>query len=223
MKRTGVATAEAAVELARQVSATSGLRFDGLMGYEGHTLMIADPAEKRAAIAAAIGKLLQARDLVEAAGLEMPDHLGRRLRLVPVHRRHRRDHRNPGRRRHLRLPVLHAGLPRHGPSARDLGSGHRRQPALPRSGHPRHRPEVDQPAPNSPVLRDYPDCRVIGLSAEHATIAVDAAKSICKLEKKCTSFRVIAILLSCSTIACSAFVEGRVEAVWDLLGRGRLQ
>ncbi len=40
----------AAVELARHVSATSGLRFDGLMGYEGHTLMIPDPAEKRSAI-----------------------------------------------------------------------------------------------------------------------------------------------------------------------------
>ena len=69
MKRTGVATAEAAVALARQVSATPGLRFDGLMGYEGHTLMIDDPAEKRAAIASAIGRLLETRDLVEAAGL----------------------------------------------------------------------------------------------------------------------------------------------------------
>ena len=69
MKRTGVSTPEAAVELARLVSASSGLRFDGLMGYEGHTLMIADPAEKRAASPRRIGRLLGARDLVEAAGL----------------------------------------------------------------------------------------------------------------------------------------------------------
>ena len=56
MKRTGVATPRPRSTLARLVSATSGLRFDGLMGYEGHTLMIADPAEKRAAVAAAIGQ-----------------------------------------------------------------------------------------------------------------------------------------------------------------------
>ena len=57
----GVRLAEAAVALARQVSATPGLRFDGLMGYEGHTLMIDDPAAKRAAIGEAIGRLLDAR------------------------------------------------------------------------------------------------------------------------------------------------------------------
>src|SRR5437763_803742 len=68
MHRTGVASAGAAVTLARQVSSTPGLRFDGLMGYEGHTLLIADPAEKRAAIIAAIGHLLEARDAVEADG-----------------------------------------------------------------------------------------------------------------------------------------------------------
>ena len=58
MKRTGVATGAAAVTLARHVSVTPGLRFDGLMGYEGHTLMIADPTEKRAAITSAIADAL---------------------------------------------------------------------------------------------------------------------------------------------------------------------
>jgi D-serine deaminase-like pyridoxal phosphate-dependent protein len=70
MNRTGVAMPEAALELARLVSRTPGLRFDGLMGYEGHTLMIADPAEKRAAVAAAIDRLLRARDLIAADGLD---------------------------------------------------------------------------------------------------------------------------------------------------------
>ncbi len=46
MKRTGVATARAAVELARLVSSTSGLRFDGLMGYEGQYLDDPRPALK---------------------------------------------------------------------------------------------------------------------------------------------------------------------------------
>ena len=70
MNRTGVAGPEAAVALCRQVSTTSGLRLDGLMGYEGHTLMIPDPAEKREAVAAAIARLLDARDQVQADGMK---------------------------------------------------------------------------------------------------------------------------------------------------------
>ena len=38
------------------------------MGYEGHTLMIADPIEKRAAVASAIARLLHTRNQVAAAG-----------------------------------------------------------------------------------------------------------------------------------------------------------
>ena len=80
MKRTGVPTAKDALMLCRQISASPGLRFDGLMGYEGHTLMIADPGEKRAAIASAIAKLLETRDLAEqratVAGSSPPADLG---------------------------------------------------------------------------------------------------------------------------------------------------
>src|SRR5436305_337035 len=66
MKRCGVATPAAAASLAARVAETPGLRFDGVMGYEGHTLLIADPDAKRAAIAGAIGRLIAARDAVEA-------------------------------------------------------------------------------------------------------------------------------------------------------------
>ncbi len=69
MGRTGVGSAEAAVELARRVARTAGLRFDGLMGYEGHTLFITDKEEKRRVIGQAIGRLIEAKRMVEAAGL----------------------------------------------------------------------------------------------------------------------------------------------------------
>src|SRR5262249_33139954 len=68
MKRCGVGSAEAAVALARRVSESEGLRFDGLMGYEGHTLMIEDPGAKRAAIQEAIGRLLHAKRTARDAG-----------------------------------------------------------------------------------------------------------------------------------------------------------
>jgi D-serine deaminase-like pyridoxal phosphate-dependent protein len=46
MHRTGVADLQTAVRLAERVVATPGLRFDGVMGYEGHTLQIADVEKK---------------------------------------------------------------------------------------------------------------------------------------------------------------------------------
>ena len=134
--------------LCRQISASPGLRFDGLMGYEGHTLMIADPAEKRAAIASAIAKLLETRDLAEPRAT-VPNHLRWRIGIVPVHGRYRRSYRDSGRWGDLRLPVLHPMCQVEGPPPCDQRSGDRCQPPCPRSSHPRHRPEVDQPAPNS--------------------------------------------------------------------------
>src|SRR3954468_7618864 len=68
MGRCGVSSPEAALALVRLVDRADGLRFDGLMGYEGHTLMIEDPDAKRAAIDEAIGRLLDAKDYVEQAG-----------------------------------------------------------------------------------------------------------------------------------------------------------
>ena len=70
MRRTGVPDAQSALALARKVSRTQGLRLEGLMGYEGHALMIADPVEKRAAIGQAIGRLIEAREAIEGDGLE---------------------------------------------------------------------------------------------------------------------------------------------------------
>lgn len=69
MRRCGVASAESAVALAKEVAGTPGLRFDGLMGYEGHTLYEPDPAVKRAAVSEAIGRLVRAVEAVEASGL----------------------------------------------------------------------------------------------------------------------------------------------------------
>ena len=208
MKRTGVATAEAAVELARLVSTTPGLRFDGLMGYEGHTLMIPDPAEKRAAIATAIGRLLQARDAVSRppgcnAGSSRP--------AAPAP---------------ISTPPTFPGI-----TEIQAGGGIFACQYYTQVCHVKgHRPAspllatvVSRPAPDRaildigqksvsqhqtpPVLRDYPDCRVIGLSAEHADDRSSIRNTRCESEKRCTSFPVIAILLLYSTIGCWGFVR----------------
>jgi len=69
MGRCGVQPGEAALTLARLLDRASGVRFDGLQGYEGHAVMIADAEERRRAAREAMGRLVEARELIERAGL----------------------------------------------------------------------------------------------------------------------------------------------------------
>lgn len=67
MHRAGVEPGAETVTLAQQISATPGVRLAGLMSWEGHTLEHQDPERKRAGIESAIGALTataqQCRDL----------------------------------------------------------------------------------------------------------------------------------------------------------------
>jgi D-serine deaminase-like pyridoxal phosphate-dependent protein len=222
MKRAGVATVEAAAELAQLVSLTPGLRFDGLMGYEGHTLMIADPTEKRAAIATAIGKLLSARDIVQAQG--------RKCRIISA-----------GGSGSYQLTADIAGITEvqagggifacryYTEACRVIGHC----PAISVLATVVSRPYTDRAILDigqksvsqhqaSPVLRDYPDCRVIGLSAEHATVALAPGAGLRIGEKLhvIPGYSDFTFVLHNRVLG---YREGRVVAVWDLLGRGCLQ
>lgn len=69
MNRCGVDTPEEALELAKQVEKAKGLRFMGLQGYEGHVVMVPDFEERKAAVLRDMQRLLEARQMVEKAGL----------------------------------------------------------------------------------------------------------------------------------------------------------
>ena len=73
-----------------------------------------------------------------------------------------------------------------------------------------------------PILRDYPNCRVTGLSAEHATIAVDSQNDLPIGEKVhvIPGYSDFTFVLHDRVLGLR---HGRVEAVWELLGRGKLQ
>jgi D-serine deaminase-like pyridoxal phosphate-dependent protein len=222
MKRTGVNTVPAAVDLARQVSATPGLRFDGLMGYEGHTLMIPDRADKRAAIAIAIGKLLQTRDAVEAAGVHC------RIVSAGGSGSYQYTALIPG------ITEIQAGggifacqyyttvcgVTGHRPAVTVLATVVSRPTAERAILDIGHKSVSQHRCP--PVFRDHPGCSIIGLSAEHATVALEPTAKLEIGEK-------VHILPGYSdfTFVLHDRVLGlfrdRVAAVWDLLGRGRLQ
>jgi D-serine deaminase-like pyridoxal phosphate-dependent protein len=222
MRRTGVPDAQAALALARKVSQTQGLRFEGLMGYEGHTLMIADPPEKRAAVAQAIGRLLEARRAVEADGLECRiisaggtgtyQYTADIAGITEVQagggifacRYYTDACRVTG---HLpALTLLATVVSRPAPDRAILDIGQKSV-----SGYR-----------NPPILRDYPDCSIASLSAEHATVEVAPGVSL-KIGEK---LHVIPGYSDFTFVLHDRVLghrKGRVESSWELHGRGRLQ
>ena len=68
MQRAGVPPGEATVELAKQVVATEGLTFKGLMAWEGHATRLAGE-EKQIAVETAVGLLVETVALCRQAGL----------------------------------------------------------------------------------------------------------------------------------------------------------
>ncbi len=69
MERCGVPPGQAVVTLAEHVARSAPLRFAGVMGWEGQTVAIPDPATKREAIAAAVERLTDSAARCRAAGL----------------------------------------------------------------------------------------------------------------------------------------------------------
>jgi len=69
LNRCGVEPGAPCLELARQVAALPGLRFEGLMGYEGHTVMIPDMGERRKAAEESMAKLVGSAELLRQNGL----------------------------------------------------------------------------------------------------------------------------------------------------------
>ena len=69
MGRCGVRPGEEAVALAEKVVAAPELRFDGLMGYEGHLVLVADPSERATKVREALAPLGDTCALLADAGI----------------------------------------------------------------------------------------------------------------------------------------------------------
>ena len=69
LNRCGVGPGEPALQLAREVLASPGLIFRGLMGYEGHVVLLPDPEKRKQMGQAAMEKLVGTRRLLERNGI----------------------------------------------------------------------------------------------------------------------------------------------------------
>lgn len=72
MNRAGIEPGEAAVELARRIASLKHVRFGGVMTWEGHTLGIADPVEREAAVHSSLKPVLETVRSIRDAGIEVP-------------------------------------------------------------------------------------------------------------------------------------------------------
>ena len=72
MQRAGVLPGKPAVELAKRVAELPGIDFAGIMGYEGHLLLIEDQGEKAARICAALAQLVETAERIRAVGIACP-------------------------------------------------------------------------------------------------------------------------------------------------------
>src|SRR5205807_868457 len=70
MARTGVQPGQSAVELARRVNDLPGIELVGVMGYEGHLLLVENREEKAAKIRAALAQLVETAEQISAAGMK---------------------------------------------------------------------------------------------------------------------------------------------------------
>jgi D-serine deaminase-like pyridoxal phosphate-dependent protein len=71
MGRCGVAPRRPALELARLVAASPGLRFEGLQGYEGHCVDLRDENERVEKTRQSLKLLVETRRLIESSGLRV--------------------------------------------------------------------------------------------------------------------------------------------------------
>jgi len=72
LNRCGVPPGKPALRLAETVAASKGLSFEGLMGYEGHAVLVKSLAERRGLCNRALGSLIATKELLESNGLEAP-------------------------------------------------------------------------------------------------------------------------------------------------------
>lgn len=72
LDRVGVSPGRETLELAQKIERLQGVKFAGLMGYEGHLLQIVDPAEKERKIRGAMQVLVECKEQLLRSGIACP-------------------------------------------------------------------------------------------------------------------------------------------------------
>lgn len=223
LNRVGTAPGAATVALAKQIAATPGLTFSGIMGYEGHLLTIADVEDKQRQIHAALEHLITTQRLLIDAGLPCPivSCAGTGSYLISIT--------HPG------ITEVQAG------GAIFMDAFYRKKCQVPDLGYALTVPVtvVGRPAPDraiidagrktlnieveTPFVLGREDIQVKRLSAEHGELQLAPSAQGLKIGDRLSLVPGYADLTVTLHDRFHCFRDGRLEGVWPVEARGRLQ
>ncbi len=223
LNRAGVEP-EAAVELGKRIDQSPGITLAGIMGYEGHLLTLEDPEEKASKIREALALLVSVRDRFSEAGLPCPivsaggtgsyattiscpgvtELQAGGLIFMDAFYRYRCHVTGFG--NALKLYVTIVSRPAPGRAIVDAGR---------KSHHADHHPSL--------VVGWEEHARFQRLSAEHGELELDGPAQKLRIGDR---LEIIPGYSDLTNVLHNEFYgirNGKLEVIWPLVGRGRLQ
>jgi D-serine deaminase-like pyridoxal phosphate-dependent protein len=223
MNRTGINPGSDALELACAIERLPGLRLAGIMGYEGHVMRMSDPDEKQRVIRESLGILDQSRkqflqaglccDIVSAGGTGSLSYAA----VAPGITELQSGGGIFGDPFYTKMP----GVSGYEPALTVLCTVVSR-PALDRAVLDAGRKAITAES-HPPLVKDYTDARVTMHSAEHIVLELGPESRNLKIGDQ---IELIVGYADFTTLLHEEFLcfrGNRLEAIWPVVGRGRLQ
>ena len=223
LDRVGVSPGRDTLELARAINELEGVSLAGIMGYEGHLLQVSDQNEKLERINEAMSVLVECHDQIIDAGIlcEIVSaggtgsyqitsgcpgitelQAGGGIFADPMYQENC----------HLRgleysLSVLATVVSR---PTKDR--------AIVDAGRKAHHPDFQMP-----IVKGHPDAEVVQVSAEHCRLQLSGESQNLRIGDKVELIPGYADFTTVMHDCFYGFRDDRLEVVWPILGRGKLQ
>lgn len=223
LERCGVLSGEPAVSLAQQIAARPGIELAGIMGYEGHLLTVEDPEQKERQIREALAVLVDTGEQIERAGLPCPIvsaggtgsyavtvtcpgvtevQAGGLIFMDAFYRQ-----KCQVREFDFALTLLTTVVSRPAPDRAIVDAGRKSQNA-----------EI-----HTPFVRERDDIRVTRLSAEHGQLELQPSAYDLRVGDRLEIVPGYGDFTNVLHDEFYVFRDNRLEAIWPLLGRGKIR
>jgi D-serine deaminase-like pyridoxal phosphate-dependent protein len=223
LDRTGIRPGRDALELGQALSKLPDLELVGIMGYEGHLMKVPDQTEKQHKIAEALGILKTTRDQFLEHGLkcEIVSAGGSGSLAFCKEAEGITELQSGGGIFGDPFYVDACQQPGVKPALTILATVTSRgalERAVLDSGRKTVNPDI-----HPPVVKGFADAQVVSLSAEHCTLKLGPESQRLKIGDKVELFVGYADFTTILHEEFLCFRGDKLEAVWPILGRGKLQ
>ena len=223
LNRVGINPGRDTLELAKGIDKLDGVELVGIMGYEGHLLQVEDQDEKRQQIAEAMNTLVVNRDLllnenlccdIVSAGGTGSYQLTSDCPGITELQAGGGIFADPMYRENCNLQDLEYSLT----VLATVVSRPEKHRAILDAGRKTHHPDFAMP-----VLPNHPDATVTRVSAEHCELELGPESQNLKIGDKIELVPGYADFTTVMHDNHYGFRKDRLEVVWPILGRGKLQ